>query len=59
MGGQVGGFGFLAMGNGRACLSVVDRNAPGEESLRPMGQEKGRDKRSRILEKLWGEGVVG
>lgn len=34
MGGRVGGFGFLAMGNGRACLGV-DRNAPGEkESLR-------------------------
>lgn len=59
MGGRVGGFGFLAMGNGRACLGV-DRNAPGEkESLRPMEQEKGGDKRSRILEKLWGEGIVG
>lgn len=49
--GGVGGLGFLAMEDGRACLGV-GRPAPGEESWRLVGRE-----RSRILEKLQGEGI--
>lgn len=48
----MGGLGFLAMGDGRACQGV-GRPAPGEESWRLVGRER----RSRFLEKLQGEGI--